>query len=228
MSISLYWLTLNLADVPADDDWLGDRERKTLAGFRFAKRRNDWRLGRWTSKRAICACHPGRYPTLSSLEIRAAADGAPEAFVGGEPAGISFSISHSDGRGFCVVGPPEFSIGCDMERIEEREERFAEDYFTSEEIAFCENARVERKLATSLIWSAKEATLKALREGLRRDTRSILIRSEPSERKDFWNPWTGFCLESSRTFSGWWRSCGGYIYTLTSNRPTSPPEPLQA
>jgi hypothetical protein len=36
--------------VPAENDWLSAIEGVCLNSMRFAKRRNDWRLGRWTAK----------------------------------------------------------------------------------------------------------------------------------------------------------------------------------
>ena len=85
MNLHLYWLIRTLADVPENADWLSGDERATLAGLRFAKRRDDWLLGRWTAKNAICAYQTGGNFALSSLEIRAAEDGAPEAFLDGKP-----------------------------------------------------------------------------------------------------------------------------------------------
>jgi 4'-phosphopantetheinyl transferase len=226
MNAILYWLTQNSIDVPEDENWLSGGERSILHGLRFPKRRKDWLLGRWTAKHAICAYPSCRNPVLSSLEIRAAADGAPEALRDGEPGMVVLSISHSNDQGFCVVGPSGFLIGCDLEQIEPRDNRFLEDYFTAEEIDSCRNAPVESDLALNLIWSAKESVLKALRQGLRRDTRSVLVHPDFRERDRPWSSWTGRCLESSRTFYGWWRSANGYIYTLASDHPTSSPEQL--
>ena len=218
----LYWLTQNLSDVPPNTDWLGDNERSVLAGFRFEKRRNDWLLGRWTAKLAICACQAREHSAMSVLEIRAADDGAPEAFWNGERAGVALSISHCNARGFCSVGPPDIAIGCDMEAIEVRDNRLIEDYFTAEEIALCNNDPVRKALVTNFVWSAKESILKALREGLRRDTRSVLVHPDLQGTEGSWNTWTGRCLESSRIFHGWWRSHNGFIYTLASDRLLEP------
>jgi 4'-phosphopantetheinyl transferase len=226
MSRLLCWLSQTSADVPDDNDWLSENERSILAGMRFAKRRQDWRLGRWTAKKAICAYRSCENLILSSLEIRAAEDGTPEAFLNGAPAMVCLSISHSNGIGFCALGPAEISIGCDLERIEAREGQFIEDYFTPEEIAICKSFGVEKDLATNLIWSAKESTLKAVRQGLRRDTRSVLIQPVSWSSKDSWNMWTGHCLESSRTFYGWWRFQKNYVYTLASDQRTASPEQL--
>ena len=224
MSQNLYWLIQNYSDVPEGDDWLSAGERAVLAGKRFAKRRNDWLLGRWTAKKLICACQSQKDPSLTSLEIRAADDGAPEAFRDGEPAGVSISISHSSARCMCAAGPPDYLLGCDLEQIEQRDIQFFEDYFAPEEMALLRDAPAEKSLVAYLIWSAKESTLKALRQGLRRDTRSVLIYPEFPTPEDSWNPWTGHCLESSRKFYGWWRACDGYIYTIASDHPSSLPE----
>jgi hypothetical protein len=104
---------------------------------------------------------------------------------------------------------------------------FVQDYFTPEEISICRLEKGPGVFAANLIWSAKESTLKALRQGLRRDTRSVQIHPDFSMRENTWSAWTGRCLESSRIFYGWWRSCEGYVYTLVSDRITSEPIQLQ-
>ena len=225
---SLQWLTQDLPEMPENEDWLSEGERTRLAGMRFPKRRNDWKLGRWTAKRAIRACRFGDVTPDSILEIRAAADGAPEPYLNDEPARFSISISHSHERSLCAVGPGELRIGCDLEFVEPRENIFLQDYFTQEECAFVERMEPEdRALASTLIWSAKESALKILREGLRRDTRSITIRSASvPPAPSAWSPWTGTCLQPSSTFYGWWRSLDGFIYTIASDHFTTLPNQL--
>jgi 4'-phosphopantetheinyl transferase len=223
----LYWLTQNLADVPENNDWLSDAEQGILSRLRFPKRRNDWRLGRWTVKNAILAYQDKEKSIISSLEIRTAGDGAPEAYWKNESAEISISISHSEGRSFCIVGPRDFSIGCDLERMEPREDNLVSDYFTPDEISFCRKTQeAEKPLAVNLIWSAKESVLKILREGLRRDTRSVVIHPDSWRSESAWNKWTGQCLESSQIFSGWWRAHDGFVYTLAADHPISVPSQL--
>ncbi|MBN1570601.1 MAG: 4'-phosphopantetheinyl transferase superfamily protein [Acidobacteria bacterium] len=226
MTHQLCWLTQTLTDVPQNHDWLSEGERAILAGMRFPKRRNDWLLGRWTAKRAICARQSPGSSAFSSIEIRAAADGAPEAYLNGKPAEVSFSISHSKDQGFCAVSPPGLLIGCDLEFVEDRKDPFVEDYFIPEEIAFCRSVPGKEALADNLIWSAKESMLKALRQGLSRDTRSVHIRPDPWEEETSWNTWTGQCIETSRIFHGWWRFLDGYVYTLASDQRTHSPEQL--
>ena len=43
------------ADVPEDNDWLSADERARLNQMRIPKCGADWRLGRWTAKRALAA-----------------------------------------------------------------------------------------------------------------------------------------------------------------------------
>jgi 4'-phosphopantetheinyl transferase len=226
MSESLYCLSQNAADVPDGDDWLSDSEQSTLAGLRFAKRRSDWLLGRWMAKLAIRSCLQ-KDLSLSSLEIRVAGSGAPEAFWDNAPANVSISISHSNNRGLCAVGPSDYAIGCDLEQVEIREESIVTDYYTPEEISLYRSAlETEKSLIVNLIWSAKESVLKILQEGLRRDTRSIRIDPDFRHPKGDWNSWTGYCLETSIIFYGWWRNSEGYVYTLGSKQPTSSPKQI--
>ena len=226
MSEILYWLSQNLVDVPEGDDWLSDQERITLVGLRFAKRRNDWLLGRWTVKQAIRS-YLQKDLSLSSLEIRVADNGAPEAFRDNQPGIVSISISHSNNRSLCAVGPPDHAIGCDLEQLEIREESIVADYFTPEEISLCQSTlESEKTLTINLIWSAKESSLKILREGLRRDTRSIRIDPDFKRQESDWSRWTGYCLETSTIFYGWWRNREGFVYTLGSRNPTFSPKQI--
>jgi 4'-phosphopantetheinyl transferase len=226
MTAFLHWLTQTASDVPPTDNWLSEAERSVMAAFRFPKRRNDWKLGRWTAKRAICMQQRKGPADFPLLEIRAAADGAPEAFWKNEPARFSISISHSRDKSFCVVSPPGCGAGCDLEWMEFREPNFAGDYFTPEEISYVQRAPAAQTMTVNLIWSAKETVLKILRLGLSRDTRSVCIRPDFQGGEGAWRSWTGRCLESSRVFHGWWRSAEGYIYTAACDQITSAPEEI--
>lgn len=224
MSETLYWLTQSLSDVPESEGWLSHGEAVTLSGMRFPKRRGDWRLGRWTAKNCVRAYQMKDGVPLSSLDIRAASDGAPEAFWSDGSENVSISISHSRDRSLCAAGPGDLAVGCDLEWVEPREESLIRDYFTAEEILLSTQfPESERALVVNLIWSAKETTLKILREGLRRDTRSVTVFPDLGGDDNEWHAWTGRCLQSSRRFYGWWRTSGGYVYTLGSEKPTSLP-----
>ena len=195
--------------------------------MRFPKRRQDWKLGRWTAKRAIRA-YLGFKGGQSELEIRAAQDGAPEALLDGEPVAISLSISHSEGLSLCALAAGKFPVGSDVEWVAPRSKAFVEDYFAEEEIAFLAQLPAEeRDLRTTLIWSAKESALKALREGLRRDTRSVIVRVGQEENRDDWNPLEVLCVKTSRVFYGWWRTRGRHVLTLAAGQPGPGPVELE-
>ena len=53
MDPSIRWLTCALTEVPKDDAWLSPTERERQTRLTVDKRRNDWRLGRFTAKRAL-------------------------------------------------------------------------------------------------------------------------------------------------------------------------------
>ena len=67
-------------------------------------------------------------------------------------------------------------LGCDLEIIEPRSDAFVADYFTTEEQALIARASAaDRPRLLALLWSAKESALKALHEGLRLDTRCVIV-----------------------------------------------------
>jgi 4'-phosphopantetheinyl transferase len=215
----LGWLLESSVSVPRDSlDWLGPREREVLAGLSFPKRRADWLLGRWTAKRTVRAwmADPGPAPGLAEIEILGAPDGAPDVFVRGAAGRCAVSISHSAGRALCVVAEAALEPGCDIEAVEPRSPEFLSDYFVEEEDAFVSSlGQADLALGATLIWSAKESALKSLREGLRRDTRSAVVRpcreGPPAE-------WQRFRVEcgGSRPFFGWWKLDEGSVLTAGS------------
>jgi 4'-phosphopantetheinyl transferase len=222
-----WWLEQSTAEIPAASDWLSPAEKLRLDAFRFAKRRDDWRLGRWTAKRAIVAylrvaCDPN---TLARFEIRPAASGAPKVFYDNEPAEVSISITHRDGTAACAVAPPETAVGCDLELIEPRTEAFLTDYFTAAEQALVKaGSAAERMILPTLLWSAKESALKALKVGLRVDTRCVEVslgECFPTEPLD-WRPLTVTHL-NGQSLRGWWQAKGGLVRTIVTIPPSAPP-----
>ncbi len=49
------WLEGRAVEVPAGDGWLAESEKRQLGPGATPARRADWRLGRWTAKRALAA-----------------------------------------------------------------------------------------------------------------------------------------------------------------------------
>ena len=81
----------------------------------------------------------------------------------------------------------------------------------------------EQSRTVTLLWSAKESALKALHEGLRLDTRSIVVQlageEEPPSR------WKNLRVRShsGNTFRGWWRTEGNFVETVVASPPPEPP-----
>jgi 4'-phosphopantetheinyl transferase len=230
--VDVYWLELTDPEVPADNDWVSPGEHALLQAMRFPTRRNEWRLGRWTAKSAVSAYLNNRRGALefSNLEIRAAASGAPEVFIGENPAPLNISISHRDGRAVCAVTCCGVALGCDLETVEPRSDAFSSDYFTrAEQELFAGAPASDRSRLVTLLWSAKESALKALDAGLRLDTRSVVVRlgKEPQHlAQQEWHPLAVLHDETS-VFHGWWQCQCGFVRTLVAAPPPSPPKFLR-
>jgi 4'-phosphopantetheinyl transferase len=216
--MNVYWLEQVEADVPPNDGWLSEREAACLARMKFAKRRVDWRLGRWTAKCAVSEylnlqCDP------ATLEIRAAPSGAPEVFMGSQPAEVAISLSHRSGRAVCAVAPGGTALGCDLELVEPRSSAFAADYFTAgEQLLVAQAAQGARDGLLALLWSGKESALKALGEGLRLDTRSVsvsLTSGMDAPDPNAWHPLRAAC-ENGPLFHGWWRRTNDLVRTMVA------------
>ncbi len=211
------YLLRRLSQVPDDNDWLTTAERRWFTDRRSAKRVADWRLGRWTAKAAVGAFLERRgQPVPRDLEILAAADGAPEAFAGGSALPISLSLSHSHGRALAAVAAVATALGCDIERVEPRSDAFVAGYLTpAERAALAADDEPRRDLLVNLVWSAKESALKALRQGLRADTRSLQVTvTRPTGRR-----WQRLEVagESARpALEGRWMELEGFVVTVVS------------
>lgn len=225
-AMNAYWLEQTEADLPAGNEWLSAVELSCFAGLHFAKRRADWRLGRWTAKRALASCLnlPADVHSLEDIEIRAASSGAPEVFLLNRRASVTLSLSHRAGRALCVVGLSGAGLGCDLELIESRDPAFVADFFTANEQKLLDCAPAdERPMLATLLWSAKESALKALHVGLRLDTASLDVSPvhavpQPANdsHQDTCNGWfplfvLGVC---GQVLHGWWRCADNMVRTV--------------
>src|SRR5579862_1213705 len=228
------WLEQTEIDVPSENDWLSTNELDRLGTLRIPKRRADWRLGRWTAKQAVASflALPTDRSTLTSIEIRAAASGAPEVLLRDQPAPLAISLSHSSGTAFCTVTALGENFGCDLEKIEPRDNAFIADYFTAEERSLItRSAIVDRPLLLALLWSVKESVLKALHAGLRLPTTSVSVQLGESWPRpmgkcpsnlaiigaDEWLPISA--RYANKMFTGYWRMQGNLVRTVVSDVP---------
>lgn len=223
--MTVHWLEQSEANVPPEDDWLSTAERERLARLRIPKRRNDWRLGRWTAKQTAAAWLglPVSPLVLAQIAVVAAPDGAPEVFLGHRPAALSLSLSHRAGTALCAVAPTG-SLGCDLEIMEARSDAFVADYLTEEEQARQARADAEeRERLLAILWSAKESALKALRVGLRMDTREIAVVF-PAGAPDV-SGWGALEVRArdGKKFQGWWQESGDFVRTVVAETMPQPP-----
>lgn len=223
--MKLYWLEQNLNDLPRHNQWLSPNEVVHLNGLRFAKRCDDWRLGRWTVKQAVSiSLHlPGDFSELSRIEVRPASSGAPEVFYRYQPVPVAVSLSHRSGMAACCVAWPGKDVGCDLEAVEPRSDGFLNDYFTEDEQGLVGAAPLAQRAGlVTLLWSAKESALKALRTGLRLDTRSVTVHVDFSSFLEaHWAP-LEVCY-GQQLLQGWWQGSNGFVRTVVGNPPLDPP-----
>ncbi|NNF35452.1 MAG: 4'-phosphopantetheinyl transferase superfamily protein [Saprospiraceae bacterium] len=219
--MEVLWVTQSLLQVPADLNWLHSSEKEVLSKFRFEKRRNDWLLGRWTAKQCVKAWlkNIDSGVSLEQMAIVAADDGAPEVIINGHPLNCMISLSHSHQTGLCAISSSTYKIGCDLEKIESRSPQLILDYFTEKEQAIVRQYDQEHTdFLANLIWSAKESVLKALRLGLRLDTRKVEINCTLHEGKGSWHKLEISNSDFDHRFFGCWQRTDEYVMTMVSDQ----------
>jgi 4'-phosphopantetheinyl transferase len=227
--VSLFWLSQGMADAPVDDAWLSPREAAWVARMRFPKRRSEFRLGRWTAKKAL-ALYLGRETSagaLRSIEIDRAPVHERRRRSVGRPAEAYVTMTDRADQAVCLVGPLGNALGCDLELVEPRSDAFLADYLTPAEqrLVAAAGDGDARDLLANLVWCGKESALKVLRTGLRRDTRSVEVSFPESGVVEGWAPIRVRAVEGV-VFPGWWQRFGGFVLTLAATEPFPPPRPL--
>jgi 4'-phosphopantetheinyl transferase len=229
----LRWHSLGEDAVPGHDAWLSEIELTYIARMRFAKRRSEWRLARWTAKQALARTLDldTDFASLRRLEVRAHLDpdirGAPYVVVDGESTEVAVSLTDRAGWAVCTIGA-HGPIGCDLELDEPRSVGFVRDYLTpSEQGVVAEPPPgLTPDAVANLLWSAKESALKVLRTGLRRDTRSVEVTLVGGEPADGWQSLEVVDDESGERFPGWWRSFPPFLLTVAASYEHPPPVSL--
>ena len=222
----VHYATQHWRHVPSEVDWLTPGEQARLGSFRFDKRRRDWLLGRWTAKTALLGITGLSHRDIARIEITSAPDGAPLPMLDGERCGAQLSLSHSNDRAFATVLQGVTALGCDIELVEPRSAAFIETYFTPSEVERV--ARVDpryRDLLVTMIWSAKESTLKALRTGLRVDTRSVEVVDDSDCSGAGWKAARTIDANAGE-FMCLWRRDGESVLTVVTRDPAEAPMPI--
>jgi hypothetical protein len=116
----------------------------------------------------------------------------------------------------CSLFPVYFGLGADIEQIRSRGACFAEAYDTAVELSLLEAAPTDQyDTLSTAIWSAKEATLKLTRHGLRVDTRAVTCLPAPAVEGG-WAPVAIITELTSVPTAGWWRVSGGCVITIVA------------
>lgn len=237
----IHWLLQSLDDCPqiagakAPAGLLCVQEQKRLSTLKIEKRRRDWLLGRWTAKHLVqgyLSATQEVTPSLQTIRIANEEDGSPfcellNADGDAQRLPASLSISHSHGHSLCALcrqseqAGVSWSLGCDIEWIEHREQSFVNDFFTAQEIRDVMATPVEqRDLRVTAIWSAKEAVLKSMRTGLRIDTRRLNCQFGPSiGEATVWTPLTvtvdsELAAQFGEDWFAWWQVKNGFVLTM--------------
>lgn len=227
--LETWWLARTEEQLPPPGSWLSEAEHARAASLRYAKRRADFLLSRWTLKLAAQRVlgWPENAAGLARLEARPAPGGAPRLFVDGQPAAHGISLTDRAGAAVCLVAAQPAAVGCDVEVAEPRSGAFIRDYLTGPEQDFVNGAGAARDTLANLVWSAKESALKVLGTGLRRDTRSVEVSvADPAPPPGTWAPLQVRTLEGE-TFHGWWRRGGAFILTACWPGGGPPPAALE-
>lgn len=219
--MTIYWSYASIDDLlgqvsPSDPvSVLGTQEQDFFDQLRFEKRRNEWLAGRLALKSLLIKAHVD-FAQLSKtqLQILKAGSGAPYLMVGGKQrSDIQISLSHSNGRVFYAFTTWPGRLGVDLEMVEGRSDDFIQDYFTNEEAAsIAQLPQHERAFHATLVWSAKEAVLKALALGLKIDTRKVQIEINESVDQ---NDWKSLVVKYSgeKNLRLYWRREGQFVLT---------------
>jgi 4'-phosphopantetheinyl transferase len=139
------------------------------------------------------------------------------------------SLSHRAGVAACAVALSGVALGCDLETVEPRSDGFVADYFTGEEQGLIAQAPVaDRFRLVALLWSGKESALKALRVGLRSDTRALTVRSLAPLGQTLASTWYPLQIQCAdgQAFTGWWQDANDLLRTVVAALPSAPPIPL--
>ncbi len=196
-------------------------EQEEYSRFKIPKRQNEWLSSRIITKRMISIILKTGDFCFPDIRIRKEIGGRPYIFMNGlGRLDGGFSLSHSNGYTFCGYSKSSaLNFGLDLEKIENRSPEFIKDYFTPQEMDnYYRSLMDQQDEFATLIWSAKEATLKALGKGLAIDTRKVEVI--PLGGKPEFEGWNNceviFRDGSVKEFTALWQEKGGFIRTIST------------
>jgi 4'-phosphopantetheinyl transferase len=160
--IHLRWLTDD--GNAGEEAWsLSDEERRRMADFGSPIRRRSFCLGR-TAARTLLGELLGIPPDRVDLQVR------PDGSIAAPGTGLNVSIAHAGPHAVALAG--ERPLGVDLEEVRPRDPRLRNRIAHPDDRLPADLSDDE---ALVLLWTVKEAVLKAAGTGLRRPPRSLRV-----------------------------------------------------
>ena len=164
--IAIRWETYDPARAEAFEALLSAEEQARMATYTLAKRRREFTLGRAVA-RTLLAERLGHPPADIALAVT---EGGCVDVV---EADLHLSIAHSGEHAVAAVA--ERIVGIDLERIQPRHPELPRFILHPDEYAYYEALPLDAIRSSILYWTLKEATLKALRTGLRLSPKKLQL-----------------------------------------------------
>lgn len=174
-------IAFRLASRPASEpprtEGLSPDERDRTAAFGSAKRRREFALGRLTARSLLAERLALAEP---DVPLRVGEDGAPEV----EGTDLRLSIAHASTaeRSFAAAAVAPHAVGVDLEVIRPRRPDLYRFVLHPDEYGLLEALPYGHDAAQVLLWTLKEAALKAMRTGFRCSPKKLRLTVEPGRR----------------------------------------------
>ena len=159
------YLVVNTNDAPKPEDFLTSYELSQYQSFKVEKRAAEWLAGRYAAKKLATDFFTH---TMQKMQVKNARNGMPVLQVEGGNH-LTISITHSGAYAAAAIALADNFIGVDIEKVEERPEGWAKEYFTEKELT------VNTPAFLTELWAKKEAILKLLQIGLTVPAKDIEI-----------------------------------------------------
>lgn len=159
------YIIVKTDDAPKAEDFLTPYELKQYQQFTVEKRAKEWLAGRYAAKKL--ATDFFTFP-MTRMQVKNAKNGMPVLQVEGGNH-LTISITHSGDYAAAAIALADDLIGVDVEKVEDRAEGWAKEYFTEKELA------VNTPAFLTELWAKKEAILKLLQIGLTIPAKDIEI-----------------------------------------------------
>ncbi len=149
-------------------------EAERMAGFGHPSRRSQFLLGR-VAARTLAGERLG--VAARDVPLTVGADGAPEL----PRLGVSIAHTGRDGASAALAAVADRAVGVDLERIAARRPDLWRRILASSETHLLDQLGGPTDTVQTLLWTLKEAVLKAQRTGFRAGGTSVEVRLDPSQ-----------------------------------------------